>query len=107
MSSYSKTNAEALVSTKRKIVPDNPAEKQAVVNAYRKGCHGAFSAIRGGSVDEVEFDKLWNFMQTALTLMDLVPLETFRKAQRIAEMRSLIHKSADEVVHMDPRKTNG
>jgi hypothetical protein len=65
-------------------------EKRAVIDSYTKGAVGVLRAIREGTVDELELDKLHNFVITTTVLMELVPLETFREAQRIAEFRSLV-----------------
>lgn len=83
-------------------LPDH--EKAAVVAAYRSGAMKAIRSLRSGSIDEIELDKLQNFVVTACAMMELVSLSTFREAQRIAEMRSLIHNATEEAVVMDPRK---
>lgn len=79
-------------------------EKLAVVASYRAGAMNALRSLRAGSIDETELDKLQNFVVTACTMMEMVSLSTFREAQRISEMRSLVHNAADEAVVMDPRK---
>ena len=79
-------------------------QKEAVVAAYRTGAMNAMRNLRAGSIEELELDKLQNFVVTACAMMELVSLSTFREAQRIAEMRSLIHNASEEAVIMDPRK---
>lgn len=86
---------------KRSATRDNPADKQAILDAYGNGAVAVLQSIRDGTVDEVELDKLYNFTLTAMVVLELVPLETFRRAQRIVVTRGKIgigHK-----VVMDPK----
>ncbi|BAG41675.1 hypothetical protein [Ralstonia phage phiRSL1] len=75
--------------SRRVQVVDQMAEQKAVVDAYKKGALGALHALRTGSIDEEQLDKLHNFIVTSLTMMELSPLALFRKAQRVAEARSV------------------
>ncbi len=82
----------------------SPEEKQLVLNAYGTGAVAALQSIRDGTVDEIELDKLYNFVLTAMVVLELVPLETFRRAQRIVVTRGKLgigHK-----VVMDPKLTD-
>lgn len=78
-------------------------DKKAVIDAYGKGAMGVLESIRQGTVDEEELDKLHNFVVTSLTLMDLVPLSTFRRAQKAALVRST--RGEGPTVVKDPRLT--
>lgn len=82
-------------------------ELDMVVNAYQVNCMRTIADIRRGSVAELDVDKLQNFMQTACVLMELAGLQTFREAQRIAELRHLMRYSPEGTVVMDPEKLNG
>lgn len=78
-------------------------EKRAVIDTYTRGATRVIESIRSGKVDELELDKLHNFFVTCVTMMEMVPLATFREAQRIAEVRSLLDTGIK--VAMDPKKT--
>lgn len=67
-------------------------EKRRLVDAYRQGVHKVtFGIANEGTVDDEDLEKLYNFMQISLALMELVSLETIEQAQRNAEIMSLHH----------------
>jgi hypothetical protein len=76
-----------------------------LVSIYRNNSTRTIRNIRQGLVNEVDIDKLWNFMQTSLALMQMVPVSIFREAQRNAEINAFLHtENEDESVVLDPNK---
>ena len=61
------------------------------VIAYRKGVTQCLLAIRQGNVDEETLDKLSNFCQNSLALMQIVGQAKFKQAQNHAEIADFIH----------------
>jgi hypothetical protein len=59
---------------------------QAVIDGYRIGVMGVISSINKGEVDELELEKLNNFAQFALALMEISGAEKWERAKMNAEM---------------------
>lgn len=59
---------------------------EAVVNGNRIGVNQVFNSIRNGTVDEEELDKLYNFAQFSLALMQLCGPQKWAQAKMNAEM---------------------
>jgi len=67
---------------------------QAVIDGNRIGIAKVFESIRSGEVDEIELEKLQNFVQFALALMQLSGPDKWARAKMNAEMMNYI-KSID------------
>lgn len=82
-------------------------QRSTLIEIYRSNAMRTLKDVRCGLVNEVDLDKLQNFVQTSLALMSLVSVSTFRQAQRNAELLGFFKGYGDhgcyEVV-LDPRK---
>jgi len=67
---------------------------EAVINGNRIGISKVFDSIRSGEVDELELEKLQNFVQFSLALMQLSGPDKWARAKMNAEMMNYM-KSAD------------
>jgi hypothetical protein len=67
---------------------------QAIIDGNRIGITNVIRGIRNGEVDELELEKLNNFVQFALALMQLSGPDKWARAKMNAEMMSYI-KSID------------
>ena len=63
---------------------------QAVVNGNRIGVTNVIESIRKGEVDEIELEKLHNFVQFSLALMQLSGPQKWAQAKLNAELMSLM-----------------
>ena len=59
---------------------------EAIINGNRIGTTRVFNSIRNGKVDEEELEKLQNFVQFALALMQLAGPQKWAQAKLNAEM---------------------
>jgi len=81
-------------------MPKNPRTRkedydwQAVIDGNRIGIAKVFESIRSGEVDEIELEKLQNFVQFSLALMQLSGSTKWARAKMNAEMMNYI-KSID------------
>jgi hypothetical protein len=64
--------------------PDH--EWDAVINGYRVGVMRVINSINKGEVEEIELEKLHNFAQFALALMQISGREKWERAKLNAEM---------------------
>jgi len=67
---------------------------QAIIDGNRIGIAKVFESIRNGEVDELELEKLNNFVQFSLALMQLSGPDKWARAKMNAEMMNYI-KSID------------
>jgi hypothetical protein len=67
---------------------------QAIIDGNRIGITNVIRGIRNGEVDELELEKLNNFVQFALALMQLSGPDKWARAKMNAEMMNYI-KSID------------
>jgi hypothetical protein len=67
---------------------------EAVINGNRIGISKVFESIRSGEVDELELEKLQNFVQFSLALMQLSGPDKWARAKMNAEMMNYM-KSAE------------
>jgi hypothetical protein len=67
---------------------------ESVINGNRIGISKVFESIRSGEVDELELEKLQNFVQFSLALMQLSGPDKWARAKMNAEMMNYM-KSAD------------
>jgi hypothetical protein len=67
---------------------------QAIIDGNRIGIAKVFESIRSGEVDELELEKLNNFVQFSLALMQLSGPDKWARAKMNAEMMNYI-KSID------------
>lgn len=67
---------------------------EAIINGNRIGISNVFESIRNGEVDELELEKLQNFVQFSLALMQLSGPDKWARAKMNAEMMNYM-KSAD------------
>ena len=67
---------------------------QAIIDGNRIGITNVISGIRNGEVDELELEKLNNFVQFSLALMQLSGPDKWARAKMNAEMMNYI-KSID------------
>jgi formate/nitrite transporter FocA (FNT family) len=63
---------------------------EAVINGNRIGIGQVFDSITKGEVDEVELEKLYNFVQFSLALMQLCGPQKWAQAKMNAEMMSYL-----------------
>jgi hypothetical protein len=63
---------------------------QAVIDGNRKGISAVLNGIRNGEVDEIELEKLQNFVQFSLALMQLSGPQKWAQAKMNAEMMSYL-----------------
>jgi hypothetical protein len=63
---------------------------QAVVDGNRIGVTNVMESIRKGEVDETELEKLHNFVQFSLALMQLSGPQKWAQAKLNAELMSLM-----------------
>jgi hypothetical protein len=63
---------------------------------YRVNITRVMNNIREGSVDELDIDKLHNFHQDCFMLMSKVPMAVWRKAEKDAELASLLKDVEDD-----------
>lgn len=59
---------------------------QATIDGYRIGVMGVINSINKGEVDELELEKLHNFAQFALALMQISGPEKWARAKMNAEL---------------------
>lgn len=74
-----------------------------LVEVYRQNTMRTLRDVRKGMVNELDLDKIQNFVQTSLALMQIVSVDTFRHAQRNAELLGFF-KGGDAQVVLDPKK---
>jgi hypothetical protein len=67
---------------------------QAIIDGNRIGITNVIKAIRNGEVDELELEKLQNFVQFSLALMQLSGPDKWARAKLNAEIMNYM-KSAD------------
>lgn len=80
-------------------------EREELIDIYRSNFMRTIRDIRSGLVNEVDIDKLQNFLQTSLALMNMVPIQIFEDAKRNAEINSFLHEAnVDNRVVLDPKK---
>ena len=63
---------------------------EAVINGNRIGITQVFASIRRGEVDEEELEKLQNFVQFSLALMQLSGPQKWAQAKMNAEMMNYL-----------------
>jgi len=63
---------------------------QAVIDGNRIGIAGVFDSIKKGVVDEQELEKLQNFVQFSLALMQLCGPNKWAQAKMNAEMMNYL-----------------
>lgn len=67
---------------------------EAVINGNRIGIGKVFDSINNGEVDEEELEKLYNFVQFSLALMQLAGPQKWAQAKLNAEMMSYLKETA-------------
>jgi len=68
---------------------------EAVINGNRIGIGKVFDSINNGGVDEEELEKLYNFVQFSLALMQLAGPDKWAQAKMNAEMMSYLKETAN------------
>lgn len=63
---------------------------EAIINGNRIGIAKVFESIRNGEVDELELEKLQNFVQFSLALMQLSGPTKWAQAKMNAEMMNYL-----------------
>jgi hypothetical protein len=66
--------------------PKPDPEWDAIINGYRIGVMRVINSINKGEVEEIELEKLHNFAQFALALMQISGREKWERAKLNAEM---------------------
>lgn len=75
------------------------------VQTYRRNVMATISAVRNGVIDEIELDKLQNFCQMSLKMMEKTSLLQLRSIWRDTEIMGLVHPDdAETAVVLDPSK---
>jgi hypothetical protein len=67
---------------------------EAVINGNRIGVHQVIESIKTGEVDEQELEKLQNFVQFALALMQLAGPTKWAQAKMNAEMMNYLREKS-------------
>ena len=65
---------------------------EAVINGNRIGVHQVIESIRKGEVDEAELEKLQNFVQFSLALMQLCGPQKWAQAKLNAELMNYLQE---------------
>ena len=65
---------------------------EAVINGNRIGIARVFKSIEDGAVDEQEFEKLQNFVQFSLALMQLCGPQKWAQAKLNAELMNYLQE---------------
>jgi hypothetical protein len=68
---------------------------QAVIDGNRKGISAVLNGIRNGEVDEIELEKLQNFVQFSLALMQLSGPQKWAQAKMNAEMMNYLKEKGE------------
>lgn len=63
---------------------------------YRVNVTRVLNDIGKGEIDEMDLDKLHNFCQDCFILMSKVPMAVWRKAEKEAELASLLKDVEDD-----------
>jgi hypothetical protein len=66
---------------------------EAIINGNRIGIAKVFESIKNGEVDELELEKLQNFVQFSLALMQLSGPTKWAQAKMNAEMMNYLKES--------------
>lgn len=66
--------------------PKYDPEWDAIINGYRIGVMRVIASINKGEVEEIELEKLHNFAQFSLALMQISGREKWERAKLNAEM---------------------
>jgi hypothetical protein len=69
---------------------------EAVINGNRIGVMGVIQSIRDGQVDAEELEKLHNFLQFALALMQLAGPQKWAQAKLNAELMNYLQGTPDD-----------
>jgi hypothetical protein len=70
----------------------NDLHWQAVIDGYRLGVMRVISSINKGEVEEIELEKLHNFAQFALALMQISGRDKWERAKLNAEMMMYLNE---------------
>jgi hypothetical protein len=68
---------------------------QAVIDGNRKGISAVLNGIHNGEVDELELEKLQNFVQFSLALMQLSGPQKWAQAKMNAEMMNYLKEKGE------------
>jgi hypothetical protein len=69
---------------------------QATINGYRIGVMRVIASINNGVVEEVDLEKLNNFAQFALALMEISGQEKWTRAKMNAEMMNYLKQKENK-----------
>jgi hypothetical protein len=88
-----------------KSTSGQPVDHRKYIKNYRNNVVRVLNSIRSGAVSEDDMDRLHNFCQMALALMETAPMAQIEKAWQHAELMSFEHAdgAAYDVVY-DPQK---
>lgn len=76
--------------------PQKPdPEWDAIINGYRVGVLRVINSINRGEVEETELEKLHNFAQFALALMQISGRDKWERAKLNAEMMMYMKEKSD------------
>lgn len=75
--------------------PKTDPHWQAVIDGYRIGVMGVINSINKGEVEEIELEKLHNFAQFALALMQISGSDKWARAKLNAEMMMYLKEKND------------
>lgn len=105
MSQRKKKTSNISQSQKNKALDGTFVDHKKYLNVYRYRTMRVIKDIRNGIVNEVDVDKLQNFVQMALALMDRATMVDIDKAWRNAEAMSFLHADMGVEVVDQPLKT--
>ena len=74
--------------------PKHDPHWQAVIDGYRVGVMRVINSINKGEVEEIELEKLHNFAQFALALMEISGSEKWERAKMNAEMMNYLKEKS-------------
>lgn len=75
--------------------PKPDPQWDAVINGYRTGVMRVINSINKGEVDELELEKLHNFAQFSLALMQISGPEKWARAKMNAELMMYMKEKND------------
>jgi len=89
---------------KKKNIIANFVDHRVYVDTYRKNVVRVLRNIQKGSVVEDDLNKLLNFCQMSLALLEVVNIDHIRQAWTNAELMSFMHPEAEDLeVVLDPK----
>lgn len=71
-------------------------DHQKYIKSYRSNVMRVIRDIEAGTVSELDLEKIRNFCQMSLALMDVVPMHVIQSAWRNAEILSFVNEPTED-----------